>query len=111
LHGPRAPRNGQPGTGAAYPPRIPLNRARISQSALPLTRLAGELAKSGPVPVPVQGVAMISLLLADGMGPLYHDARGDDLGDIIGRATRALSLISPRSSLPELDGDGADART
>jgi hypothetical protein len=53
-------------------------------------RLAGQLAKSGPVPV--QGVAMISLLLADGMGPLYHDARGDDLADIIAKATRALSL-------------------
>jgi hypothetical protein len=35
---------------------------------------------------------MISLLLADGMGPLYHDARGDDLADIIAKATRALSL-------------------
>jgi hypothetical protein len=76
--------------GAARPPRIPLNRARICQSARPLARLAGQLAKSGPVPV--QGVAMISLLLADGMGPLYHDARGDDLDDIIAKATRALSL-------------------
>jgi hypothetical protein len=76
--------------GAAHWPRIRLNRARISQSALPLARLAGQLAKSGPVPVP--GVAMISLLLADGMGPLYHDACGDDLEDIIGKAARALSL-------------------
>jgi hypothetical protein len=75
---------------AARPPRIPLNRARIRQSARPLASLAGQLAKSGPVPVP--GVAMISLLLADGMGPLYHDARGDDLDDIIAKATRALSL-------------------
>jgi hypothetical protein len=29
-------------------------------------------------------VAMIGLLLADGMGPLYRDACGDDLDDIIG---------------------------
>jgi hypothetical protein len=76
--------------GAAHPPRIPLNRTRICQSARPLARLAGQLAKSGPVPV--QGVAMISLLLADGTGPLYHDARGDDLDDIIAHATRALCL-------------------
>jgi hypothetical protein len=70
--------------GAAHPPRIPLNRARICESAWPLAALAGELVKSGPVPV--QGVAMISLLLADGMGPLYHDTRGDDLDDIIAKA-------------------------
>ena len=62
----------------------------ISQSVLPLARLAGQLAESGPVPV--RGVAMISVLLADGMSPLYHDACGDDLDDIIAQATRALSL-------------------
>jgi hypothetical protein len=77
-------------SGAAHPPRLPLNQARISQSVLPLARLAGQLAESGPVPV--RGVAMISVLLADGMGPLYHDACGDDLDDIIAQATRALSL-------------------
>jgi hypothetical protein len=64
------------------PPRIPLNRAGIIQLALPLARLAGQLATSGPVLV--QGVARIGLLLADGMGPLYRDACGDDLDDIIG---------------------------
>ena len=52
--------------GAARPPRLPVNRARISQSALPLAGLAGLLA--GPGPVRVQGVAMVSLLLADGTG-------------------------------------------
>ena len=30
-------------------------------------------------------------LLADGAGPLYHKASTDDLGDLIGRATRALT--------------------
>jgi hypothetical protein len=35
---------------------------------------------------------MVSLLLADGTGPLYRDARGADLADIIGKATRALTL-------------------
>jgi len=34
---------------------------------------------------------MVSLLLADGMGPLYREARRDDLGAIIERATQALT--------------------
>jgi hypothetical protein len=75
---------------AAHPPRLPLRRARISQSALALAKLADHLAETGPVPV--QGVAMISQLLADGTGPLYHDVRGDDLDDIIDKVTRALTL-------------------
>ena len=73
----------------AHPPRLPLCRARISQSAVPLAHLADCLAAPGPIPV--QGVAMISRLLADGTGPLYREACGDDLGDIIERATRALT--------------------
>jgi hypothetical protein len=75
---------------AAHPPRLPLRRARISQSALPLARLAGRLAEPGPVPV--QGVAMVSQLLADGAGPLYRDACGHDLDDVIDEVTRALTL-------------------
>ena len=74
---------------AVRPVRIPVNRTRISQSAAPLAELAGCLAAPGPVQV--QGVAMLSRLLADGTGPLYHDGRGDDLGAIIENATRALS--------------------
>jgi hypothetical protein len=74
---------------AAHPPRIPLRRARISQSARPLAKLARHLA--GPGPVAVQGVAMISRLLADGTGPLYHDAHGADLPDIIDKVMRALT--------------------
>jgi len=35
---------------------------------------------------------MVSQLLADGTGPLYHEGRGDDLGDIIENATRALFM-------------------
>lgn len=74
---------------AVRPARIPVNRTRISQSAVPLAALAGCLAAPGPVQV--QGVAMLSHLLADGTGPLYHDGRGDDLGTIIEHVTRALS--------------------
>ena len=75
---------------AAHPPRVPLRRARISQSAALLAELAGHLA--GPGPVPVQGVAMVSQLLADGTGPLYRPACRDDLAAIIERATRALTV-------------------
>jgi len=77
------------GTVAVHPPRVSLCRERISQSAGPLARLAGHLAVPGPVPV--QGVAMASQLLADGTGPLYHAGCGDDLDDIIAKVTRALT--------------------
>src|SRR5580698_188869 len=53
-------------------------------------RLAAQLAEPGPVPV--QGVAMVSRLLADGTGPLYRQACRDDLAAIIEQATRALTV-------------------
>ena len=56
---------------------------------MPLAHLAECLAAPGPVPV--QGVAMVSGLLADGTGPLYRETSGDDLGDIIENASQALS--------------------
>ena len=74
---------------AVRPPRLLLPRARIRQSAVPLAALAGYLVAPGPVPV--QGVAMVSQLLADGAGPLYRQASSDDLGDILEKATRALA--------------------
>lgn len=72
------------------PPLALLRRARISRSASELAELAARLA--GPGPVPVQGVAMVSQLLADGTGPLYREACRDDLAVIIERATRALTV-------------------
>jgi hypothetical protein len=75
---------------AGHPPHVPICRARISQSAPLLAELAGHLA--GPGPVPVRGVAMVSQLLADGTGPLYHQACRDDLAAIIERATQALTV-------------------
>jgi hypothetical protein len=74
---------------AVHPPRLPLRRARISRSAVPLARLAGYL--TAPGPVPAQGVAIISQLLADGTGPLYREACADELSDLIENATRALT--------------------
>ena len=73
----------------ARPARLPLARARIRQSAGPLAALAGYL--TAPGPVPAQGVAMVSQLLADGAGPLYRKASVDDLGDLIDKVTRALT--------------------
>jgi hypothetical protein len=74
------------------PPRLLLPRARISQSAVPLAALADYLVAPGPVPA--QGVAIVSQLLCDGAGPLYHQASIDDLADIIEKAMRALSGAS-----------------
>ena len=74
---------------AARPPRIPLRLQRVSRSAPLLAELASRLVAPGPVPV--QGVAMVSRLLADGTGPLYHEACRDDLGAIIQGATHALT--------------------
>jgi hypothetical protein len=77
-------------TAAVHPPRISLCLARISRSAGPLGKLAGSLAAPGPVPV--QGVAMVSQLLADGAGPLYQEDCGDDLDSIVEKATWALTV-------------------
>jgi hypothetical protein len=74
---------------AARPPRVPLRYARINQSAQLLAELAGRLAAPGPVPA--RGVAMVTRLLSDGMGPLYREASRDDLGAIAERATQALT--------------------
>jgi hypothetical protein len=72
------------------PVRVPLRTSRISQSAPRLAELASQLLQPGPVPV--RGVAMVSQLLADGSGPLYREASRDDLGAIIERAERALTV-------------------
>jgi hypothetical protein len=73
----------------ARPARLPLARARIRHLAGPLAALADYLAAPGPVPA--QGVAMVSQLLSDGAGPFYRKASADDLGDLIDKATRALT--------------------
>jgi hypothetical protein len=75
--------------GATRTPRVPLRLARISQSAPLLAELAGRLLEPGPVPV--QGVAMVSQLLADGTGPLYREASRDALDRLVEQATHALA--------------------
>ena len=61
----------------------------IAGSASELDGLARSLA--GPMPVPAQGVALVSQLLADGGGPLYRVGARDDLDAIIERAVQALT--------------------
>lgn len=73
---------------ATHQLRVRACRERISGSAAELAELARRLAEPGPVPA--RGVAMVSRLLADGRGPLYHPACPDDLGVVVGRATRSL---------------------
>lgn len=73
---------------AARPLRVPIRRARVSQSARPLAELATRLATPGPVPV--RGVAMVTRLLSEGTGPLYREASRDDLSLIAERAAQAL---------------------
>ena len=75
--------------GAARQPHVPLRRDRIAGSASELDGLARSLA--GPSPVPAQGVAMVSQLLADGGGPLYRAGARDDLDALIERAAQALA--------------------
>ena len=75
--------------GAARQPYVPLRRDRIACFASELDGLARSLAVMGPVPA--QGVAMVSQLLADGGGPLYRTGVRDDLDAIIERAAQALT--------------------
>ena len=75
--------------GAARQPYVPLRRDRIACSASELDELACSLA--GQSPVPAQGVALVSQLLADGGGPLYRVGARDDLDAIIERAAQALT--------------------
>jgi hypothetical protein len=77
------------GARPAIAPRVPAAAGRISRSAPELAELAGRLTRPGPVPA--RGVAMVSQLLADGCGPLYHPASRQDLSAIIERAGRALA--------------------
>jgi hypothetical protein len=57
---------------AALSSRRPLLMGRWHAMHALLHDDLGRLVEPGPVPVP--GVAMVSLLLADGTGPLYREA-------------------------------------
>ena len=69
-------------------PHVPVCRSRITRFTPGLAELADDLVVSGPVPA--QGVAMVTRLLADGTGPFYRRACPDDLGAVIDLASEAL---------------------
>ena len=71
---------------------LALGRARGSTGGSGIACSASGRAAGGRRFPPGQGTArVVSRLLADGTGPLYRQADGDDLGHIIENTTRALS--------------------
>ncbi|MBV9092710.1 MAG: hypothetical protein JO132_02360 [Streptosporangiaceae bacterium] len=72
-------------TSGGYRRALAANLNRLAPGS---AALAGSLAGSDPVPA--RAVAMVAALLADGAGPLYRDARRDDLPAMIERARAAL---------------------
>ena len=83
--------------GAAPPvlgrrPTIPVCRERVRAAAAELTELIDRLQLPGPVPV--RGVAQVSVLLGDANGPLYDRDSQDDLRARLTEAAGALSQAS-----------------
>lgn len=77
------------------PTRIPLQYQQIRAAQLEIRQMVEAL--RSPLPVPVRGVAMVSLLLIDGTGPLYNPASCEDLRAWI-RA--AVDHLDPAKLLP-----------
>jgi hypothetical protein len=80
--------------GPAWPaagrgPAVPVCRDRVRAVAAELTELIEALQFPGPVPV--RGVAQVSVLLGDGSGPLYYAGSRDDLRARLTEAVGALS--------------------
>jgi hypothetical protein len=73
--------------GEAYP-RLPLRRAAILAAEADILALVAAL--RGPLPVRVRGVAIASLLMTDGTGPVYRAPRGTDLATAVQSALRHL---------------------
>jgi hypothetical protein len=69
-------------------PRVPLRRAAVLAAEPDI--LAMSAALRNPLPVPVRGVAIASLLLIDGTGPAYRSRGGIDLAAAVQGAVRHL---------------------
>jgi hypothetical protein len=76
------------GTHSVGYSRQPLRRAAILAATPDVLAMVDAL--RSPVPVPVSGVAMSSLLLIDGTGPVYRSRGGRDLAADIRSALRHL---------------------
>ncbi len=72
----------------------PLCRDRIIDADRHIREMVRAL--STPLPVPAQGVAMASCLLADGAGPLYNRKCAMDLSDAL---DRVVELLDPTRAL------------
>jgi hypothetical protein len=73
-------------------PAVPVCRGRVRAAAAELAELIDRLQLPGPLPV--RGVAQVSVLLGDGSGPLYHPGSQDDLRARLTEAAGALSQAS-----------------
>ncbi|BEP12795.1 hypothetical protein acdb102_11060 [Acidothermaceae bacterium B102] len=80
---------GEARRGPAFPdPRQPLARRRILAAEGELRRLAQAL--RSPLPVPARGVALASLLLTDGTGPVYNPRSRRSLDEALRDSIRYL---------------------
>jgi hypothetical protein len=68
--------------------QVPVCRERVTDSAEELGDLIRRLLGGGPVAA--RGVALASVLLTDGSGPLYRRASADDLRARVREAVNAL---------------------
>jgi len=69
-------------------PRVPLQRSRVFAAHAEIRRMI--VALRAQAPVPVRGVAIASVLLSDGTGPLYNARSGLDLRGAVRDAIRHL---------------------
>lgn len=67
---------------------LPPARGQIAGAAAAIGEVVGRLARPGPVPA--GGVAMVSLLLTDGAGPLFTTGGEETLTVCLGRAAEHL---------------------
>jgi hypothetical protein len=74
-------------------PRL-LHRERVAAAARAIRLLTGELRV--PLPVPARGVALASMLITDGCGPLYNPSAKAGLEESV---LRAVSFLDPASPL------------
>jgi hypothetical protein len=58
-------------------PRVPINRESIMANESEILELVHAL--EAETPVHVRGIAVLSVLLADGSGPLYNPRRASEL--------------------------------
>jgi len=71
---------------------VPVCRDRVRAAAAEMAEVIDVLQLPGPVPV--RGLAQVSVLLGDGSGPLYHRGSPDDLRARLAEAAGALSQPS-----------------